>query len=391
MTPKEELKTIRAQIDDISREMLRLFNERQRLSADVARVKAAGNLAITDLRREEDVVAQAVAASEDENRSAAISLARTLIALSKLKQNEQLRLPTALDFPPSATASSATASSATAPPRGPVACQGVPGAWSEHSAARLFPDAETLPQGYFEDVFEAVKSGRAAYGVLPIENSRTGAIGEVYDLLRRYSCYIVGQVWISVAQCLVGLPGASLTDVREVFSHPEGFSQCSRFLKNRSWELTACRNTAVAAQLVAEKGIAKCAAIGSRRAAEVNGLAVIAPDIMDDRHNRTRFIAIASTPIYDDASDCVSVTFSTQHRSGALCSVLESFMLAGINLTRIESRPVSADSYRFFADLDANINAQTTRDAIGEASMHCEYFEVLGCYATSAEAADDRA
>jgi chorismate mutase/prephenate dehydratase len=192
-------------------------------------------------------------------------------------------------------------------------------------------------------------------------------------------------MWVSVSQCLIGVPGAVLTDVREVLSHPEGFSQTQRFLKNRSWELTACRNTAVAAKMVAERADKRFAAIGSRRAAAVNGLEILAPDIADDVKNRTRFIVIAAEPIYDESADTVTITFSTQHHSGALCAVLQTFMLAGINLTRIESRPVSADKYRFFADLQTNILSQETRDAINEASMQCDYFEVLGCYRTSQE------
>ncbi|MCL1964699.1 MAG: hypothetical protein FWF69_06530, partial [Firmicutes bacterium] len=266
-----------------------------------------------------------------------------------------------------------------------AAFQGVPGAWSEHSAMRLFPRASLLAVDYFEDVIKAVAEGSADYGVLPIENAQTGAIGEVYDLLRTHACSIVGQMWVAIKQCLLAPEGAKLSDIREVFSHPEGFGQCRRFLKNRGWELTACRNTAYAARMVAERGERRCAAIGSRRAAQVHGLCVLAPDIMDNPGNRTRFIAIAAAPSYDEKCDTTCVTFSTQHRSGALCAVLQSFMLSGLNLTRIESRPVSAERYRFFADLQANILSPQTMDALRQAAAHCEYFEILGCYPTSVE------
>jgi chorismate mutase/prephenate dehydratase len=298
---------------------------------------------------------------------------RTLISLSKKRQIEKLGLTDAVAFPESSGRAEGAAS---------VAFQGVPGAWGEQAAQLLFPGAQLTGGDYFESVFEAVKSGAADYGVLPIENSRTGAIGEVYDLLRRHACYIVGQSWITVCQCLLAKKGAALGDIREVYSHPEGFGQCARFLKNKSWELTSCRNTAFAAKLASEKDGARYAAIGSRRAAEVYGLQVLAPDIMDDAGNKTRFIAIAAQPIYDESCDTVSITFSTAHRSGALCAVLEAFMLAGINLSRIESRPVSADRYRFFADLQTNILLDETRDALSLASMHCDYFEILGCYGT---------
>jgi chorismate mutase/prephenate dehydratase len=379
MTPKEELQALRGKIDVVSADMARLFQERQRISNDIARVKESGNFAVTDTGREERVIADALELSDEDKRAETASLMRTLISLSKLRQYDQLGLTGALDFPDSAV-----------PAQGAVAFQGVPGAWSEHAARTLFPERNYITREYFEDVFEAVKNGEAAFGVLPIENSETGAIGEVYDLLRRSSCFIVGQIWINVAQCLLGVPGATVGDIREVFSHPEGFNQCKRFLKGKNWELTKVRNTAVAAELVASKmdsnaGSAKFAAIGSRRAAEVNGLEVLAESITDNPKNRTRFIAIAAQPSYDETADTVSVSFATQHRSGALSTVLQTFALAGINLTRIESRPVSAEAYRFFVDLQANILDSGARDAIMQAAMQCEYFEVLGCYGTSAE------
>ena len=381
MTPKDELLALRERIDTVNADMTRLFQERQRISTDIARVKENGNLAVTDTGRESSVVAAALELSDEDKRVETAAFMRTLISLSKLRQYDRLGLAGALDFPASAP-----------PAAGSVAFQGVPGAWSEHAARTLFPDRSCITREYFEDVFEAVKRGDAAYGILPIENSETGAIGEVYDLLRRHSCFIVGQVWINVAQCLIGVPGAAVGDVREVFSHPEGFAQCKRFLKGKNWELTKVRNTAVAAELVASKmdsnsGAAKFAAIGSRRAAEVNGLAVLTDSITDNPKNRTRFIAIAAAPQYDESADTVSVSFATQHRSGALSSVLQTFALAGINLTRIESRPVSAEAYRFFADLQANILESGTRDAMMQAAMQCEYFEVLGCFGSTMEAA----
>ncbi|MDR3209299.1 MAG: chorismate mutase [Oscillospiraceae bacterium] len=374
MEPKTELQQLRRGIDNVNAGMVQLFQERQRISNEIARVKEQGNLAITDAGREIEVIETAAEQADEDKRAETAALMRTLISLSKLRQYETLGLTHALDFPPSGGKTD-----------GPVAFQGLAGAWSEHAARQLFPGRELANLEYFEDVFDAVKSGAAVYGVLPIENSRTGAIGEVYDLLRRNACYIVGEMWIGVAQCLLGPPGASLGDVREVFSHPEGFSQCRRFLKNKNWELTDVRNTAVAAELVAERASAKLAAIGSRRAAEVYGLTVLQPSIADDLKNRTRFIAIAAQPVYDEASDTVAVTFSTPHQSGALCSVLQAFQLAGLNLTRIESRPVSNDKYRFFADLEANLLDPKARDAIGQASMQSEYFEILGCYAASKE------
>jgi chorismate mutase/prephenate dehydratase len=415
MDPKEKLASLRGEIDALDSDLTRLFLERMAVSERIADAKAEGNIAVTDEAREQQVLDRAAAQAGDRLKSETLSFARTLISLSKLRQRQKLIPVSPAAFPDSVSQKQGRAT---------VAFQGVPGAWGEHAALQCFPGAERASFDYFEDVFEAVKSGRADYGVLPIENSQTGAIGEVYSLLRVHGCYIVAQIWIAVAQCLLAAKGAELSGIREVFSHPEGFNQCRRFLKNRNWELTACRNTAYAAQMVAERaasgnsgggsddngsngngggasgsnggngggngssgngGGGRHAAIGSRRAAEVHGLSIIAPDIMDDANNKTRFIAIAAQPSYDEGCDTVSVTFSTAHRSGALCAVLQAFMLAGINLSRIESRPVSADKYRFFADLQANLLSGKTMDALSQAAMSCEYFEILGCSRTLRE------
>jgi chorismate mutase/prephenate dehydratase len=273
------------------------------------------------------------------------------------------------------------------PPREPkedgVVCayQGVPGAWSETALIGLFPDASRVPVDFFEDVFLAVKSRKADYGVVAIENSQTGAIGETYDLLRKYGCFIVGRIWTDIRQCLLAPRGVTISDVREVLSHPEAFRQCGRFLRGRAWDLTACRNTAVAAETAAKSSGGRTAAIGSRRAAELNGLEILAPDIMDSEGNRTSFVVIAAEPEYDENSDLVSVTFSTEHRAGALCEALTPFMARGVNLTRLESRPSSVpDKYRFFAELSGNILDPGVLGALRQASSACEYFEVIGCY-----------
>ncbi|MDR2501684.1 MAG: chorismate mutase [Oscillospiraceae bacterium] len=374
MTPKEKLEALRGEIDTVNKDMLALFQKRQRISGDIAAVKEEGNLAVTDIAREQRLLASAAALADVDKQGETAAFMRTLISLSKLRQNDILHLTHALDFPEPSPL-----------PAGAAAYQGIAGAWGEHAAHRLFPGRELFGQTYFEDVFDAVKSGKAAIGVLPIENSRTGAIGEVYDLLRRNSCYIVGSMWVTVSQCLIGMPGAAAGDVREVLSHPEGFNQCRLFLKNRNWELTNVRNTAVAAVTVRERGDIRYAAIGSRRAAEVNGLSVISPDIADDSKNRTRFIAIAAEPAYAAESNIISVTFSVSHQSGALVAALSPFQLAGLNLTRIESRPVSVEKYRFFADIEGNIKSGAARDAIAQAAMQTDYFEVLGCYSETQE------
>lgn len=374
MSNKEALSGLRQKIDKLDREMLELFKQRMQISEQVAAVKASANIALVDETRERQMIETAAAEADPENKAETIAFMRTLLSISKLRQIKQFTPHDRAFFPPSAQPKESGVT---------IAFQGVQGAWGEHAAVQLFPQAALEAYNYFEDVFNAVKEKKVDYGILPIENSQTGAIGEVYDLLRRHGCYIAGQTWITIAQCLLAGEGASLNSIREVYSHPEGFNQCRRFLKNKNWDLSPSTNTAYAAKIVAEKKDTRSAAIGSRRAAQIHGLSILAPDIMDNPQNKTRFIAIAESPIYDKECNTTSITFSTPHKSGALCAILQTFMLAGINLSRIESRPVSTDKYRFFADLQANIMDDATLDTLRQASVQCDYFEILGCYHTS--------
>lgn len=371
MDAKEQLTELRTQIDAIDEQWIPLMESRMLIAKKIAAIKGQNNMAILNPEREQQVVDRAVSLAADEYRGEVSLLMRATLALSRenqrqfLLQNEQPLLP------PART-----------PIREHVVCafQGVPGAWSEEAAVTAFPEAQHLSVPYFEDVFLAIKEKKAHYGVVPIENSQTGTIGETYDLLRKYGCYIVGSKWIAIHHCLLAPADMSLHDVREVYSHPEGLKQCHNFLHGRAWDLVTCRNTAVAAQIVAEAHNAKTAAIGSRRAAELNGLQILAPDIMDSDNNRTLFVVIASEPEYDTSSDLIAITFSIMHRAGALCETLLPFMAQGINLVRIESRPAAANQYRFFATLKGNILDEDIKLAIRHAAAMCDYFEVIGCY-----------
>lgn len=368
----ESLKEIRNHIDEIDQKLMELFKQRMELSEEVAYIKRENNISLIDPVRESEIIDKAVEITGQSLKGETTALVRSLMGLSKSWQRKVLFNETAEYFFPDSH-----------PPITQdvtVAYQGVPGAWGEQAAMQLFSCASFDPLETFEDVFIAVKDRKASYGVIPIENSRTGGIGEVYDLLRKYGCYIVGQTWVSIQQCLMGLPGTKLEDVREVFSHPQGFLQSRDFLRGRSWDLTACRNTSVGASIVAEKKDKRYAAIGSRRAAQLNGLSVLAPNIATDEHNKTRFIVIANAPEYDETSDTVSVIFRTAHRSGALCDVLFPLMAEGVNINRLESRPVADGKYIFFCDLVGNINDSNVHEALRQASACCGYLEVLGCY-----------
>ncbi|MDD2483677.1 MAG: prephenate dehydratase domain-containing protein, partial [Eubacteriales bacterium] len=368
MDTKKKMDAVRQSIDEVDRQIIEMFGKRMELSDQVAKIKKDGNLALTDDDREQQVIDRALAASDLAAKEETGLFMRSLMALSKLRQRKLVYGGADPELLP--------------PSRKPqregavVAYQGIPGAWGEQAVAQLFKQAERVTHDSFEDVFVAVKEKKALYGVVPIENSQTGAIGEVYDLLRRYGCYIVDQTWVEVRHCLMGIPGTGLNDIREVFSHPEGFRQCEQFLRNRAWDMTSCRNTASAAEKVSKSGDKRFAAIGSVRAAELYGLEVLAPDIASDLTNRTRFIVIAAEPEYDETCDAVSVIFRTAHRSGALCEVLFPFMAGNVNLSRIESRPMTGGKYCFFCDIKGNIGDPMIATALRHAAVSCGYLEV---------------
>ena len=369
----EQLAEVREKINRIDEKMITLLHERQQLADEVAKIKRQNNIALVDPRRETEIVNKVAEMVPAEERADAMIFQRMVMGLSKSRQRQRLYgVAEEYSFPEPKPAK------ATAPT---VAFQGVRGAWAELAANKLFSDAALTNMETWDDVFRAVSDGDADYGVLPIENSQTGGIGEVYDLLRKYGCYIVGQTWVKIEHCLMGVPGTKLSDVREVFSHPEGFKQCRQFLRSKAWDLTGCRNTAVAAERVASEGSNRYAAIGSERAAELNGLSVLARDIVSDPSNRTRFILVAAQPEYDDTCDTVSVIFRTAHRSGALCDVLFPLLAEGINMTRLESRPTGEKGkYCFFCDIEGHISNEAVRSAFRQIGACCDYLEILGCY-----------
>ena len=370
---KEQLNDVREKINRIDEQMIALLHERQGLADEVAKIKRENNISLVDPARETEIVNKVAALVPAEEKADAMIFQRMVMGLSKSRQRMRLfGRAEEYSFPTPQAAKTETPT---------VAFQGVRGAWAELAANRLFADAVLTNMESWDDVFRAVSDGDADYGVLPIENSQTGGIGEVYDLLRKYGCYIVGQTWVNIAHCLMGIPGTKLSDVREVFSHPEGFKQCRNFLRGKAWDLTGCRNTAVAAERVASENSSRYAAIGSERAAELNGLSVLARDIVSDPSNRTRFILVAALPEYDASCDTVSVIFRTAHRSGALCDVLFPLLAEGLNMTRLESRPTGEKGkYCFFCDIDGHIDDQAVRSAFRQIGACCDYLEILGCY-----------
>src|SRR5476649_1536340 len=264
-----------------------------------------------------------------------------------------------------------------------IAYQGEPGAFSEAAARRIDPDAELLPCRSFDDVFDAVQAGTAAYGVLPIENSIGGSIHRNYDLLLERSLPIVGEVELPVIHHLLALPGATLAGLRRVYSHPQGLAQCERFLRTlSSVEIIATYDTAGSAKMVSDGKLADTAAIASARAGEIFGLTPLASSVQDFSDNITRFIVIGRRPLTDAAPDKTTIVFSLPNEPGSLFKALSAFALRGVDLTKLESRPIPGRpwEYLFYVDLAAARDEMPCQRALGHLAEFAPVLRTLGSY-----------
>jgi len=266
-----------------------------------------------------------------------------------------------------------------------IAYQGEPGAFSEAAARRVDPDPQLVPCRSFEEVFETVEAGPATYGVLPIENSIGGSIHRNYDLLLAHDLPIVAEVELPVVHHLLALPGATLDGLRRVYSHPQGLAQCERFLRTLTQvEIIATYDTAGSAKMVADAGLTDAGAIASARAGEVFGLTSLAASVQDFDDNLTRFIVVGRTPLKHAVADKMSIVFTLPNEPGSLFKALSVFALRGIDLTKLESRPIPGRpwEYRFYVDLAVARDEVTGTRALAHLAEFAPMLRTLGTYAS---------
>ena len=272
-----------------------------------------------------------------------------------------------------------------------IAYQGEPGAFSEAAARRIAPDAHTIPCKGFEEVFAAVEGGPAGHGVLPIENSIGGSIHRNYDLLLSHELPIVAEVELPVVHQLLALPGASLKGLRRVYSHPQALAQCEGFLRTLSGvEIVATYDTAGSAKMVADEKLEHSAAIASARAGELFGLVPLASSIQDFDDNITRFIVIGRRPLREAVPDKTTIVFSLPNEPGSLFKALSVFALRGVDLTKLESRPIPGRpwEYLFYADLAAPRDELSCARALAHLAEFAPTLRTLGSYASWKSHAD---
>jgi chorismate mutase/prephenate dehydratase len=264
-----------------------------------------------------------------------------------------------------------------------IACQGIEGAYSQLACEKLFNLPSIMYCNTFDSVFAAIDSGLCRYGVLPLENSTAGSINRIYDLMMKYHFSIVRSVRLKVDHNLLAKKGASLKEIKEIFSHEQAITQCAGFLKTLSGvKITACENTAVAAKLVAESQSNRVAALSSRGCADLYGLVCLQDSVQDQGNNYTRFICISKELEIYPGADKTSIMMALPHKPGSLYRILSRFYALGINLIKLESRPIPDRDFEFmfYFDLDTPVYSPQFVQLISELNGVCEEFRYLGSY-----------
>lgn len=375
-----ELSEIRGKIDAVDKDLLKLFLERMALAEEVAAYKNENNLPISNRQREREILAEVTAAAGEKERYA-YHLFTTLFQLSRARQAELVSAPTQVAAQVRACLS---ASSGLFPQTGLVACQGMEGANSQAACDKLLPRGNIVYVKSFDAVVSAVESGLCKFGVLPIENSSNGSVRAVYDLLQRKRLSIVRSTRLCIRHELLGIPGANPAGITEIYSHPQAIGQCSRFLDGLSGvQVVPCDNTATASRLVAERKDPHVAALSSHACAELYGLSVLNGDVQDSDNNYTRFICVTKDPAIYAGANRISLIIACDNKPGALFDILSKPAALGVNMTKLESCPVTGRNFEFifFIELEASVEDPCVLPMLEEMERSCQSFHFLGNYA----------
>ena len=371
-----DLSVSRERIDEIDSQIVALFEQRMAVANEVAKYKMENGRKVYDRQREEEKLECLSAMSHGAfNEHAVRELFSQIMSISRKYQYGVL--PHTEDVTDFVRVDGIAADSDTK-----VYYFGAPGSHTQQAMENFFaPRVQGISCQSFQGVMAAVQEGAADYGVLPIENSSTGGITANYDLLLDFRNAIVGQYVMKIDQCLVGLPGASLKEIRRVYSHPQGLAQCSVYMNEHpDYNGIEYGSTAAAAQKVAEDQDPAQAAIASRRAAKEYGLEVLAGGSQQGENNCTRFIVIGPKEIYTPVSSKLAMCIELPHKSGSLYRILSHFLYNDLNLTQIESRPIPGRNweYRFFVDVEGNLDDPAVQNALRGIKEEAAFMRVLG-------------
>ena len=375
-----DLSQLRLQIDSIDDQLISLFGQRMQVAAQIADYKKQNNLPIYVPSRERekllDVSKKAGPDMANYTRvlySMIFELSRSYQSKCNLESTElHKKITQAIETTPQLF-----------PQASMVACQGVEGAYAQIACEKIFKDPFIMYFKNFDGVFNAIEQGLCNYGVLPIENSTAGSVKKVYDLMIRHNFSIVRTFRLKVDHNLLAMPGTTLADIKEIYSHEQAINQCSAFLATMPGvKVIPVENTAVAAQMVANSGRSDVAALSSRSCAELYGLSCLASSIQDKGNNYTRFICIAKNLEIYPGSDKTSIMMVLSHKPGALYKVLARLYTLGINVTKLESRPIPDRDFEFmfYFDLETSIYSEEFVQLMCELDDLCEEFKYLGSF-----------
>ncbi len=374
-----ELDQLRIQIDSIDDQIASLYAKRLEISAEVGKEKAKVGAPLSVSTREKEIINRITKDKPEQVKIYLKQLYDLAFLQSKNHQAKHLGVTSKIvseienvlnkerkNFPVSAT----------------VACQGVQGAYSGIATEKLFEISDITYFNNFEAVFNAVDKGLCEYGVLPIENSNAGSVSQVYDLMKRHNFYIVKSIRLQICHALAVKKGKEDVKIKKVYSHEQALQQCVEYLKKLGVETVAVENTAIAGKMVAESNEDGVAAICSEECAKIFGLSVVEKGVQDNGNNFTRFICISKNLEIYKGADKISVMTSLENRSGSLNMMLSRFAVQGLNLTKLESRPVANSQFEFmfYFDFEGDIESDGVLNLLGELDNSSDRFVFMGSY-----------
>ncbi len=373
-----DLQQLRTQIDKIDAQIVELYEQRMDISRQVAEYKIETGKKVFDKQREQEKLEKVKSMTHNDFNSHGIEeLFEQIMSMSRKLQYQLLAENGSMGKLPFIGVDELETKAAR------VVFQGAEGAYSQAAMMKYFGDkVNSFHVDTFREAMGAIDEGSADFAVLPIENSTAGIVNEIYDLLQEYENYIVGEQIIRIEHCLLGVPGATMEDIKTVYSHPQSLMQSAKFLENHSWQLISMQNNAFAARKVAEEQDKSQAAIASEYAGQIYGLEVLQKGVNHSGTNSTRFIIVTNQKIFKRDARKVSICFEVPHESGSLYHMLSHFIYNNLNMTKIESRPIEGRNweYRFFVDFEGNLADSAVKNALRGLREEARNMKILGNY-----------
>ena len=376
-----ELQELRSKIDEIDAQLTKLFEARMDVAAEIGAWKRENHMPVLDAARERDKLNAIAAESREDMQTYTQMLYSMIFELSRSHQSDLTRTQSSLRKEVEQAIEETPRLFPTAPI---IACQGTEGAYSQIAGTRMFKSPKIMYFKSFDSVFSAIESGFCQYGILPIENSSAGSVKKVYDLMLRHKFYVVRSCRLKIDHNLLAAPGVKKEDIREIFSHQQALDQCAGYLEQfgPDVKITRCENTAMAAEAVAKSERRDIAAIASYDCASLYGLKCLESDIQDRGNNYTRFICISKKLEIYPGANRTTVMMTLPHRPGSLCRALSRFYSLGINITKLESRPLPERDFQFmfYFDLETSVYSGEFGRMIDDLDSISEEFRYLGSY-----------